>query len=366
MAAGEIGGAERLVADLAAAPPPRSPGVDHAVAVFSPTAALGRWLRARGVLVHDFGPAPEHALGLLGRTFGPFAVRRLAALVRRERFGVVHVHTFASQVLGTRAARLARVPVVRTEHSTRVFHHRLCWPLARWSLRRAHRSVAVSNHVARTALAAAPWAAPRMRVIANGVAIPDGAAGPEPGPAGGGPFRFVAVGRLEPRKGLDLALDALRDVPGAVLDVVGDGQLRAALEARAAADPELRARVTFHGFRDDPAPLVAGAHAALSSSVDEGLPLGLLEAMAAARPVVAVPVGGIPEIVRHGETGWLARERSRRALAEVMRDAASDPERARRRGEAARADVRTRFSLAAMAAAYDEIYRELTRQNPWA
>jgi glycosyltransferase involved in cell wall biosynthesis len=359
VSAGEIGGAERVVADLAA-PGPGRPGT-HAVALWAPTPALGSFLRARGVAVHDAGAAPEHAAAFLGRALGGRAVAWLEGLIRRERFAVVHVHTFASQVLGTRAARRAGVPLVRTEHSTRVFLHPACWPFARWSLRRAGAAVAVSHYVRRVALARAPWAASRMRVIANGVpAARAGAAPPEETAARPGPFRFVALGRLEPRKGLDLALDALGDTPGATLDIVGDGGLRAALEARAAR-AGLDARVTFHGHVADPAPLLARADAALSSAVDEGLGLALLEAMAAGRPVVAVPVGGIVEVVRHGETGWLARERSRAALAGVMREAASDRPRARRLGRAARADVEARYSLTGMLTAYDELYESLAR-----
>src|SRR4029077_3723724 len=79
------------------------------------------------------------------------------------------LHTFASHVLGTRAARRAGVPVIRTEHSTRVYDHWLCRPFSRWSLRRATAVVAVSDFLRRQICAHVPGVAARVSVIRNGV-----------------------------------------------------------------------------------------------------------------------------------------------------------------------------------------------------
>jgi glycosyltransferase involved in cell wall biosynthesis len=370
VAAGEIGGAERVVADLAGA------GADgrsqHAVALFSPLPALGDFLRDSGAQVHDAGSVRENAVGYLHRALGGAATDWLRALLRRQSITVVHLHTFASQVLGTRAARAVGLPVLRTEHSTRVYRNHACWPFSCWSLRRVDAAVAVSAYVRRVALARAPWAAPKMTVIPNGVASLSAApkANDPPSTASGaddakaaGPFRFVAVGRLEPRKGLTLALAALARVRAAgvdaVLDIVGDGEDRAALTAETQRLGLCHA-VTFHGFQSDPSPLVARADAALSSAREEALGLALLEAMAAGRPVVAVPIGGIPELVTDGQTGWLAAHRSVDALAAVMTDAASDRARARHRGQQARAFVTQRYTRAAMRDQYQSLYERLT------
>src|SRR5262249_10074547 len=157
----------------------------------------------------------------------------------------------------------------------------------------------------RVALAKAPWAAQKLRVVANGVDVARFA--PVAFPKRDGRVRFVATGRLEPRKGLDVAIAALAHVPGAELEIVGDGADRNSL-ARLAARTGVGARVRFAGFLKDVREAIARAHVALASSRSEGLGIALLEAMAMKRPVVALPTGGIPEFVRDGDTGWLARE----------------------------------------------------------
>jgi glycosyltransferase involved in cell wall biosynthesis len=236
------------------------------------------------------------------------------------------------------------VRILRTEHSTRAYDDPSCWPFSRWSLRRADRVVAISRHVLDVALRRAPWIRERTLIIHNGVDTDRFTPGAEPG-AG-----FCLVGRLEPRKGVDVAIDALAGVPGATLDVVGNGEMRRELERRAGP------RVRFHGQVSDVRPIVAACAAIVCSSRSEGLGLALLEGMAMGKPVVAVPVGGVPEIVEDGVTGFLAGDGSPRALANAMGRALEDPKRLARMGRAARARVEQRFSIRAMRGAYAEAY----------
>jgi glycosyltransferase involved in cell wall biosynthesis len=351
--AGEIGGAERMLVDLASRP--GATGADHAVALLTPNEELARMLREAGLRVHDGGRVREGPLPFLWRSLGPRDVRWIAGVLAAERATAVHLHTFASQVVGTRAALRAGLRVVRTEHSTRVFDDPSCWPFSRWSLARARTSVAISEAVRAAAVRRAPWAAARMRVAYNGVDVDRFA--PQEAPRGAD-FGFVVVGRLEPRKGVDLAVDALARVPGARLDVVGDGEQRAALERRArrrgVAD-----RVLFHGYLADARPVIARADAAVCSSRAEGLGIALLEAMAMGRPVVGFAVGGVPEIVERGRTGLLTDARNAEGLAAQMREARGAPGRMREMGAAARARVVERFSVAAMCGAYARVYGEL-------
>lgn len=349
--AGEVGGAERMLVDLA-----RAPDRSHTIALMTPSERLRALLRDAGLDVDDRGPVKEHAAAYLARSLGPRDVAWLEDVVTRRGARIVHLHTFASQVVGTRAALRVGARVVRTEHSTRVYDDPSCWPFSRWSLRRADVVACISEHVRRVAASKAPWAASRMRVVPNGVDIALFAPAPPPAPAPR--TRFVMVGRLEPRKGVDVALEALAEVPGAELAIVGEGPSRAALERRAA-ELGVAARARFVGFAPDVRDAVAGADFALSSSRAEGLGVALLEAMAMERPVVALPTGGVPEVVAPG-TGWLADGSTARDLARAMRDAvAAGPEEQRARARRARAHVVARFSIDAMRAAYERAYAEL-------
>lgn len=368
--AGEVGGAERMVLSLA-----RPPGDDsgsarrHVIALWSEAPAVRALFTDAGVEVVT--PPDDSRRRLMKRDLlrdatGGRDVVWLAQLMRSLGARAVQLHTFASHVLGTRAGLIAGVPVIRTEHSTRVYDHWLCRPFSCWSLRRAAAVVAVSDDLRRQVCASVPGVASRVSVIRNGVPLPK-AGGTPPAPSGGGLLRIGVIGRLEPRKGVDRAIAALAGIAGVVLDVVGDGPSRAALE-RQVARLGLGPRVRFWGYRRDPETIVAQTDAVLCSSHTEGLPVALLEAMALGRPVIAVPVGGVPEIVCDGDSGWLAPDRSDGALAATLR-AATGLGRGEmaRRGARARAAVEQRFTEAHMRESYEQIYRTLTRPGPgWA
>ncbi len=164
--AGEIGGAERMLVDLAAAPLAH---VHQAVVVFAPDEGLVRFFQEAGLDVIAGGRIRVHPLAEVWRAVGPTEVGRLTDILTARGARLVHLHTFRSHVLGARAAARVRARVIRTEHSTRVYTDPTCWPFSRWSLRRTARAVAVSRHVLATACRKAPWIASRMRVIPNGV-----------------------------------------------------------------------------------------------------------------------------------------------------------------------------------------------------
>jgi len=353
--AGEVGGAERMLSDLASHP--EESGATHAIALITPNDALAELFSRARLRVHDRRRKREGPAAFLWSTLGPRDVAWLAAVAKEEGSELVQLHTFASQVVGTRAALRLRLPVLRTEHSTRVYDDRSCWPFSRWSLLRAQLAVFVSEHVRRVALAKDPSIFPRARVVRNGIDTARFApvfADPPPR----GPFTFVLVGRLERRKGVDRAIEALRHVPEARLEIVGDGAERPALEVLVK-ECAVEARVHFHGALVDPRPMMARAHAALCASREEGLGNANLEAMAMGRPVVASPVGGVPEVVHDGATGMLAHDMSVPALVLRMHDAVKHRDKLVSLGEAARKFVVDRCSLEAMCRAYGAIYAEL-------
>jgi glycosyltransferase involved in cell wall biosynthesis len=362
--AGEVGGAERMVLSLAR--PPRAEGESdtvrrHIIALWTETPSVRDLFTSAGVEV-VMAPGPPGGMvqrDVLRGATGGRDVRWLARLLRDTGARAAQLHTFASHVLGTRAARRAGVPVIRTEHSTRVYDHWLCRPFSRWSLRRATAVVAVSDFLRRQICAHVPAVAARVSVIRNGVSDLFTNAASTALVAHDGPLRLGVIARLEPRKGIDQALAALAMVDGPRLDIVGDGPSRPALEKQVAT-LGLRDRVRFWGYRNDPETIISELDAVLCSSRSEALSLGLLEGMALGRPVIAVPVGGVPEIVADGETGWLATDVSPAALATAMRSAAAlGRGELARRGEKARATVRRRFTEAHMRESYEQVYRDL-------
>jgi glycosyltransferase involved in cell wall biosynthesis len=363
--AGEVGGAERMLVDLARSKPRRP----HSIALLTPSDRLRALFRDAGLDVVDRGMVHEGPLAYLARSLGPRDTAFVAQVLRDKGAAIAHLHTFASQVLGTRAAQRANARVVRTEHSTRVYDDPSCWPFSRWSLQRADAVVCISDHVARVAEGRAPWCKGKLRVVPNGVdtthfAPPSPPASPPAvASASRRPLRLLALGRLDRRKGLDIALAALARVPAAELTIVGDGSERASLVALAS-QLGIEDRVRFAGWLDDARSEITNADAALSSARAEGLGIALLEAMSMGRAVVALPTGGVPEIVADGSTGGLAHGNDAEALARVMQDAVERRDEVRRRGTRARARVLESFSIEAMRRGYDEIYDRLDPSTP--
>ena len=148
------------------------------------------------------------------------------------------------------------------------------------------------------------------------------------------------AGRLTEQKNLDLALDAVRDVPGATLLLRGDGPERHRLE-RGAAERGLdgHARFLGAGSREDVLRLFRAADGALLTSAWENLPHTVLEALAVGTPVIATAVGGVPEVVHDGENGLLVRPSSPDALTDAIRRFCADPALRRRLQAAAAQSV---------------------------
>jgi glycosyltransferase involved in cell wall biosynthesis len=350
--AGDIGGAERLLVDLASRPD--ASRAEHSIALMTPNRALARLFQDAGLRVHDRGPVRENPLAYLWRSLGPSDTAWLEGVLREERANVVHLHTFASHVVGTRAARRAGVPVIRTEHHIAYFTDPSCAPFTRWSLRRVDATVAISDYVARFVEKTMRGIGDRMHVVRNGVDT-DYFVPRTTERSAEDPFTFVVACRLEAWKGVDLVVDAMARVDGARLVVVGDGAERERLEA-SARSLGVSDHVVFAGYERDPRARIAAADAAVNSSRDEPLGLSILEALSMAKPVVAFYGGGVPEIVKDGETGWLVRERTVAALADRMREAARDRGQAATMGAAGRRFAVEECDVRVMCEGYGKVY----------
>jgi starch synthase (maltosyl-transferring) len=204
----------------------------------------------------------------------------------------------------------------------------------------------------------------RLTIIPNGIdPTPYDAAEPVRRAAIGipaGAHLALYAGRLDPQKGLPDLLEAAERViarrPGWHLAMAGDGPQRAWLLDQLELRPMLRDRVRWLGPREDLPGLLKSSDLLVLASLWEGMPNIVLEAMAARRPVVGTAVEGTEDLVVPGQTGWLVPPRDPAALSQALLEAADDPARCRRYGEAARLRVEREFAIESTVAAYERLW----------
>ncbi|HET8555180.1 MAG TPA: TIGR03088 family PEP-CTERM/XrtA system glycosyltransferase [Rhodanobacteraceae bacterium] len=244
--------------------------------------------------------------------------------------------------------------------------------LRRWMAPFIDRHVVVSPDLQRWLIDVVGLRAARVAYIANGVALDAfHAATPRSGQrrilGDFAPPDTLLVGnvaRLDKVKDHAGLLRAFRHLTTGTegdkyrLVIVGDGPQRGALERQVSALGLARS-VCLLGNRGDVADLLAECDVFVLSSIAEGMPVTLLEAMAAHLPVVATDVGGVGAVVEAGVTGTLAPPRDPRALADALHAYLTDAELRRRHGDAGYARVATRFSLASMISAYTALYDDV-------
>jgi len=170
------------------------------------------------------------------------------------------------------------------------------------------------------------------------------------------------VGRLVPVKDHATLFSAVASVPGLHLAVLGDGELRATLESLAS-ELGIADRTHFTGWWTDVPSALADLDVVVLSSRNEGTPVTLIEALAAARPVVATDVGGVRHVVQHDETGWLCGPGDVAALARLLQQSINEPEASGRMAEAGRIRVAARFGHERLLAEHRSLYEELLGQR---
>jgi len=292
----------------------------------------------------------------------------LARLVRlMHGADVVHAHSAKAGFLARFGARLrghAR-KCVFTPHGWSFWsagggRARFYAGLERASARWCRTIVTVSEHERRAGVELGIGKPDQYRVVHNGVDPERFARAPAPHA-----MRVLFVGRLAPPKRPDLAVHAMarlaRRFPGALLQVAGDGPDRAALE-RTIGELGIAKRVQLLGKRDDVPALLARASCMVLASDYEACPLSVLEAKAAAVPVVATAVGGIPEIVEHDVDGLLVTPGSVDGLAAAIATLLAHPQRARAMGAMGRRNVLARHTSAQMVQRITALYAEAVRQ----
>ncbi|MBU8922679.1 MAG: glycosyltransferase [Bacteroidales bacterium] len=290
------------------------------------------------------------------------SLTRMTRIFKQNRAKIVHFHNPLPLFLGLPAAIFAGVPVrLMTEHSIDYPQRaggkmgRIFYPSMR---RLLDMVIACSEEVRKSHI---PLLNPDKTVtILNGIDTGSHTA-TGPGPEGG-KLRIGSIGTLSAPKGFKHLIEAVRilsarDIP-VHLTLVGDGPLRPSLE-RQALEAGIGTAVHFPGIVTDIGPLLSGFHVVAGSSLREGLPLAILEAMAAGRPIVTTDVGGNREAVENGITGLLVEAGDPKALADAIEDLWSDKEQRALMGKAGRERVLERFSASRMVAETEKIYSSL-------
>lgn len=289
----------------------------------------------------------------------PFRIARAARAFRPE---LVHTHLVHADVHGAAASVLLRVPLVSTKHNDDPFRAGPFRYLERLLARRARRIVTITESLARFNEERVGIPRAKLVVVHYGLDTPPLRwADNPPLTLPEGARILLALGRLVPQKGLDVAVRALPTVrrthPDAVLVVAGEGPERHALEDLAA-ELDVAGALFLPGRAGDVAALLERADLLVHPSRWEGFGLVLLEAMLASTPVVATRVSSIPEIVIDGETGVLVPPEDAQALAAALVRVLDDPGSL---GAAGRARALEQFSADAMARKTAAVYADTIR-----
>jgi glycosyltransferase involved in cell wall biosynthesis len=302
--------------------------------------------------------------------------RALKAALADIRPDVVHTHGSKGGFLGRLAARAVGVrAVVHTPHIfafqwNRGWRRSLFLALERFAARRCDRIVCLSEAQRRITAEAGVLPSERLTVIPNGID-----ANEYPGLRARGEIRSEfglppdapvvgMVGRLMPQKGcgnfIRAAALVARELPAARFVLVGGGPLEGELRREADA-LGLSGRLVFAGHREDAAGLYPAFDLFVLSSLWEGMPYVVLEAMASRLAVVATRIPGMEDVVVEGETGSLVPLDSTGEIARAISSLLADREKRSRMGEAGRARVEREFTLPRFIAEHERLYEELVK-----
>lgn len=297
-------------------------------------------------------------------------VRAVRAFVEKNRIDVVHSHGYKSNIYAYLACRKRGTRLVTTCHNWINANSKmsLYTRLDKFFLKRFDSVVAVSDAV-RDQLLDVGVSPGKVSVIGNGVSQEK--------------FRTVSadkksvravlglssrafvvgtVGRLSAEKGYDVLLEAAREVTGKRDDcfflLIGDGPQRRELEEKARS-LGIDGRIVFAGKRSDIPELLAAMDVFVMSSLTEGQPMALLEAMASGRPVVATTVGDVPKILKQGNAGLLVPPSDSKALAEGLLRVIEDNILAKRLSVNALKTIEEGYSSGRMAAEYRACYKRV-------
>jgi len=343
----EVGGAEAVVASLCRL----QVAAGHRAEVHTLVAngAIGEGLEAEGIPVHVHGPQNSLA-----------TIRSIYRAFRRSRPDVVHCHNKRATVLSAAPARLTGCrAVISTRHGMAALPYRLRKELKFWVTAAlfCDRVVAVCETARRNMIVGAKAVAHKIVTIRNGAHRAPVAQGSAPRKEG---FTLIAVGRLARAKNYGTLLQSVaiarQRVPDLALWMIGDGDQAESLRALAR-DLGIGEVVRFWGEQSDVGSWLERADLFVMSSISEGLPISILEAMAAGLPAIVTNVGGMPEVMQMSESGAVVRAGDTEALAAAIVDFAGRRDQLATLGKRAAVCYEQHFTPQRMTADYLALYQ---------
>lgn len=358
-----IGGAEKVVQQIATGLP-----LDR-------YRVLVACLYDPGPIAHDIRDAgvPVVDLQMRGK-WDARVVHRLHRLLQHHRIDILHSHLIHANLLAAAVGRLGGTRIIiTTRHNVYIGPIWREW-FNRWLSPRRDAAVVISEEVRIAELERSKSDCDKVFLIPNGITVSrfreiDPAAMlslREVWQIGPNDLAIGMLARFHEQKGhrhiIDAAKIILRKMPDTKVVLVGEGQLLPSMQARARR-LGIAGSVIFPGIRRDVPEILGLLDLFVLPSLWEGLPISILEAMAARLPVVATRVGGVPEVVLDGVTGLLVPPRDPQALAGAIVRLLGDPELRRRMGQAGRERVREHFSVDQMVRRTEALYEELLKEK---
>lgn len=299
-------------------------------------------------------------------------VPRLVSLFRHSRYDIVHVHLFPEIYYVAAASLLARYPIyVMTEHNVWNRRRSRAWlrPAEQWVYGRYTHITTVGKNTYESLLRWLPAVKPKTSIIYNSVPIEQVITEAKQSSTtrlrlGVQPEQFLLlfVGRLTEAKGVDVLLRAMCLLPNKVVAVFAGWGHQSVNLKQLASQLGINQRVQFLGLRRDVYQLIGAADCVVMPSRWEGLPLVLLEAMAASKPIIATCVGEIPEVLRNGVNGVLVKPNDEHSLANGITQVLEYPDMAHQIATQAGEDAK-QFSVEAIAGQYIDLYERLLRSK---
>jgi glycosyltransferase involved in cell wall biosynthesis len=358
------GGAERLLVDMVAAWRQQDQPITPHVYTLR-DGPIRDELKAQGCAVTSL-PVP-HRINLL-------VISWLVRSFMQDDIHLAHLHLPRAGFYGRLAAGMLRVPILYTEHNLWEIYH----PVSRFLNQSTYflnsHVVAVSDAVLTSVRRHSRYSPAKLTRVYNGILPGNGTLPtqrlsarnhlnvPDDAPIVG------TIANLHPRKGLKFLLQAvslvLEEFPDLHLVIIGRDDGEGEMLCRIAQQLGIEHHVHMLGYQKNARQLLSAFDIFALPSLYEGLPVALIEAMAAGLPIVATRVGGNPELIRHGQTGLLVEPENVAALATSIRSLLSDPVQRAQLGAAAQIRMQTEFTVDSMAQSYAELYRALVRCLP--